>query len=170
MANYQKTWHGGVHTHFTPHFWSCYHDSVLWMVVVVIWSTIQFHLQAVMSLPPPNVHDPADIAHPLHVTWSLHPSSVDALADVHSRNCSFPLIQPREVCLAWCWMIAWPLFSCGVFSLSLPLGVGLTGVGLVHLSCAWQTPTHKGTPVSDMMRRSLLQWRIHDCPHWSITS
>ena len=103
------------------------------------------------------------------ITWSLHLSSVDALADVHSRSRSFPLIHPREVCLAWHWVIAWPLFSHGVFLLSLPLGVGLTGVGLVHLSCAWQMPKHREMPVSDVMG-SLLQWRMLDCPQWYITS
>ena len=107
---------------------------------------------------------------PLHTTWSLHLSSVDNLADIHRRSSSFPLIHPREVFLAWCWVIARPLSSHGVFSLSFPLGVGLTWVGLVHLSHAWQTPTHKGTSVSDITRRCQLQWRMHDCPHRSVTS
>ena len=65
----------------------------------------------------------------LHITWSLHPYSVDALVDVHERSCSFPLIHPREVLLAWCWVITRPPSSTGVVSLSLPLGVGLNGWG-----------------------------------------
>ena len=109
---------------------------------------------------------------PLHVTWSLHPSSVDAPVDVHGRSCNFPLIQPREVFVARHWMGTRPLATQGVFLLSLPLGVGLTGVGLVHWSCAWWTPTHKRMPVSDAMRRRRSQfwWRMHDCLHWSVTS
>ena len=44
--------------------------------------------------------------HPLHITLSLHPSSVDAPADVHSRSCNFLLIHPREVLLAGQWVTA----------------------------------------------------------------
>ena len=136
--------------------WSSCHDSVTWVVMVVIQSATQWHLQA------------GDIYHsdkstgscrhplPLHITWSLHPSSVDALVDVHRRCPSFLLMHPREVFLAWCWVIARPLPSHGIVSLSLPLGVGLTGVELVHLYHAWWTPMHRGTPVSDVMRRSQL--------------
>ena len=54
---------------------------------------------------------------------------MDALVDVHRKSCSFLLIHPREVFLAWCWVIARPLSSCGIVSLSLPLGVGLAVVG-----------------------------------------
>ena len=92
----------------------------------------------------------------LHITWNLHPSSVDAPVDIHGRSHSFPFIHPREVFLTWCWVIARSLSSCGTVSLSLPLGVGLTGVGLVHLSHTWWTPAHKGTPASDAMSRSQL--------------
>ena len=66
---------------------------------------------------------------PLQITWSLHPSSVDAAADIHMRWCSLPLIHPREVLLAWCWVITRPLSSHGVVFLSLPPGVVLTGWG-----------------------------------------
>ena len=105
----------------------------------------------------------------LHITWNLHPSSVDAPVDVHGRSHSFPFIHPREVFLVWCWLITRPLSSCGIVSLSLPLGVGLTGVGLVHLSHTWWTPTHKEMPASDTMRRSQLWCRMHECPCWSFT-
>ena len=57
---------------------------------------------------------------PLHITWSLHLSSVDAPADVHGRSHSFLLIHFREVFLAWHWVIARPLSSHGIVSLSLP--------------------------------------------------
>ena len=107
---------------------------------------------------------------PLHVTWSLHPSSVDPLVDVHRRSHSFLLIHPREVFLAWCWVYMRPSSSHGIVLLSLPLGVGLTVVGLVHWSHTWQTPIHKGMSASDATKRSLLWCRTHDCPCWSVTS
>ena len=160
MANCQKTSYRGVHTHFTPPLWFCYHDSGLWVVVAVIWSAIWWHLWAVMPLPLPNIHNPADIAHPLHITLSLHLSSVDAPADVHGRSHSFPLIHPRVVCLVWCWVIARPLLSCDIYFLSLPLGVGLTGVGLVHLSHVWWTPTHKGMPALTWWGGVYCGWRF----------
>ena len=62
------------------------------------------------------------------------------------------------------------IFLCIVL-LSLPLGVGFPpGAGLVHLSHAWQTPTHKGTPASDVMRRSQLWCRTCEFLCWSFTS
>ena len=150
--------------------WSCNHDSVPWVVMAAIQSTLWWHWQA------GDIYTSAkcmqSCRHPLllHVTWSLHPSSVEALVDIHRRSHNFPLIHPREVLLAWHWVTARPLSSHSVISLSLLLGVGLTGMGLVHQSCAWQTPTHKGMPVSDMMRRSQFCWRMCDCLHWSVTS
>ena len=85
--------------------------------------------------------------------------------DVHRRSHSFLLIHPREVILAWCWMITRPS-SCGIVLLSLPrsrLNWGL-------LSHTWQTPMHKGMPALDAMRRSLLQCRMGECLCWSFTS
>ena len=149
---------------------SCCHDSVLWVVVAVLQSAICWHLQAGDIYPSTKCTWSCRHSLPLHIIWSLHLSSVDAPVDIHGRRHSFPLIHPREVLLAWHWVITRPLSSCGIVSLSLHLGVGLTGVVLVHLSHAWQTPTHKGTPVSDAMRRSQLWCRICDCPCWSVTS
>ena len=149
--------------------WSCCHDSVPWVVMVVIPSAIWRRLWAGDVYSSAKHMQSCRHPLPLHVTWSHHPSSVDTLVDVHGRSHSFPLIHPREVFLAWCWVIARPLSSHGVFSLSLLLGVGLSGVGLVHLSHAWWTPTHKGMPVSDVTRRSWLQCRMRDCPCWSVT-
>ena len=138
--------------------------------MAVVQSTIWWHLQAGDIYPSAKCIWSCRHPLPLHITWSLHPSLVDTPADVHGRSYSFPLIQPREVFLAWCWVITRPLSSHGVLSLSLPLGMGLNGVGLVHLSHAWWTPSHKGMPVSVTMRRSQLWCRTPDCPCWSITS
>ena len=106
----------------------------------------------------------------LHITWCLHPSSVDALADIHGRSHNFLLIHPREVLLTKHWVTTWPLLSCGDTTSSLPSEVGLCGVGLVHLSHAWWTPVHKGMPTSDMMRRRQFGWRMCEHLHWSVTS
>ena len=75
---------------------------------------------------------------PHHITRGLHPSSVDAPADIHSRNHNFCflLIHPREVFLAGHWVTTLPILSCGIILLSPPVEVGLCGVGLVHLSHA----------------------------------
>ena len=128
-----------------------------------------------MSIPPPNAHDPVGhcqwrCACPQHIAWKLHPSSVDVLADIHGRSHSFPFIHPREVFLAWCWVITRPLSSYGVVLLSLPSGVGLTGVGWVHPFHAWQTPTCKEMPASDATRRSWFQCRMCEFSCWSFTS
>ena len=168
MVSHWKTWHRGVLTHSIP-LWSCNHDLVLWVVMAVILSAVQWHLRAEDIYPSTKCRQSCRHLLPLHITLSLHPSLVDAPVGIQGRSHNFPLIHPREVLLAWCWVIARPLSTCGAISLSLPLGVGLTGVGLVHLSCAWWTNTHKGMQVSDTMRRSWLWCRMPDCPHWFIT-
>ena len=167
-VGHHKTWHWGYLPVPYP-LWSCNHDSVLWVVMAVIQSAIQWHLWAEDIYPSAKCMWSCRHPLPLHVVWSLHPSSVDTPADIHRRSHNFPLIHPREVLLAWCWVNATPLSTCGVILLSLPLGVGLTGVGLVHLYQAWQTPTHKGMPVSDAIK-SWLWCRTCDCPHWFVTS
>ena len=141
------------------------------------WSSslLSTGIYGLMSVPLPNVCKPS--GHSVkeaiygHYTslGNLHPYSVDAPVDVHGRSHSFPFIHPRGVFLAWCWVITRPLSSCCIVLLSLPLGVGLTGVGLVHLSHTWHTPTHKGTPPSDAMRRNWLQCRTCEFPCWSFT-
>ena len=107
---------------------------------------------------------------PHYITWGLHPSSVGALVDVHGRSCNFPFFHLREALLVGCWVTALPLFSCDVLFLSPLTEVVLHGVGLVYLSHAWWLPIHKGTPISDMMRRSQFWWRTHDLLCWLITS
>ena len=174
MIYHQRAWHGGVYTHFIPQG-SCFHIPILWAVVVVIQSAICWHLWA--DVYPSTRYMEADKPFcpgrhpcPLHITWNLHLSSVYTLVDVHRRSHSFPFIHPREVFLAWCWVITSWSSSCGVVLLSLPPGVGLTGVGLVHPSHTWWTATCKGMPTSDAMRRSWLQHRRHEFPCWSFTS
>ena len=164
---HQKTWHGGVHTCFIPQ-WSCYHDPVPWVVMMVVicypvastdWDVYLCTKHTQSCWPFCQWRHPC----PLHITWNLHPSSVQAPVDIHRRSHSFTLIHPREVFLAWCRVITRPKSSCGIVLLSLPPGVGLVRVGLVHLSHTWKTPTHKGLPASDAMRRSWLQCRMHEC-------
>ena len=136
--------------------------------MAVIQTAVQWHLWAEDIYPSAKCMQSCKHPPPLHVSWSLHPSSVGALVDVHGKSHNFPLIHPREALLAWHWVVARPLSSHGIISLSLPLRVGFTGVGLVHLSHTWQTSTHKETTVSDIMR-SQLWWRMHHCLHWSVT-
>ena len=146
-----KTWHRGVHTHYIPPM-----VLLLWFSSMAWAEDIYPSTKCMQSCRHPT---------PTTLTWSLHLFSVDT----NGRSHSFPLIHPREVFLAWCWMITRPLSTHGILLLSLPLGVGLTGVGLVHLSHALQTPIHRGTSVTDAMG-SQLQCRMCDCLHWSIIS
>ena len=173
MIPHQRAWHSRVYTHFIPQ-WTCYLIPVLWTVMVVIHSAICWYLwvdiypstKCIWSCWPFSQWRHSCL---LHIAWNLCPSSLDTLDDIHGRSHSFPFIHPREVFLAWCWVITRPLSSCGVILLSLPSEVGLTGVELVHLSHSWQTPRHKGTPASDAMRRRQLWCRMHECLCWSLT-
>ena len=136
MISHQKTWHGEVHTHSIP------------PVVLLPWlssmsshgSHLGSYLMASMGYDIyPSIKCTWSCGHPcpLHITWSLHLSFVDASVNIHGRSHNFPSIHPREVFLAWCWLIARPLSYHGIVSLSLPLGVGLTEVGMVHLFHTW---------------------------------
>ena len=60
---------------------------------------------------------------PNHVTCGLHPSLVDAPADIHGRNPNFPFFHSREALLVGCWVTTLPLSSCGVLSFSPPMEV-----------------------------------------------
>ena len=114
--------------------WSCNCDSVPWVAVAAIQSAIWWHQQAGDVYTLPKCIWSCRHLLPLHITWSLHPSSVDALVDFHRRSWNFPLIHPRKVWLVWHWVVARPLYTCGIISLSLPMGVGLARVGLVYQS------------------------------------
>ena len=160
MSVCPSSWHEGVLTHYTPKSGLVNHDPVPWVVASVLRFTIQWHLWVVMLFPQPNTHVPPWHLQPCHSTCGLHPSSVDALVDVHGRSHNLPLIHPREVLLVGHWVATLPMFSCGIISVSPPVEVGLHGVGLVHLFHAWWMPIHKGTPTSDAMRRSWFWWRM----------
>ena len=112
---HSKTWHGGLLTHYNPPFWSCkpWPSSVSSCV-----SHRVHHPMALMGsdvIPSAKCTWSGRCPHPLHITWSLHPSSVDTPADVHGRSHNFPLIHPREVFLAGHWVTAHPLSPCGIF-------------------------------------------------------
>ena len=62
---------------------------------------------------------------PNHFTWSLHPSSVDALVDVHDPSCNFPYFHPWEAFLAGHRVTTLPSCSCGISPASPPKGVVL---------------------------------------------
>ena len=90
--------------------------------------TIPWHLWARMSFPQPNVCVPSNEYAYCTLPGVFPPPSVDAPVDVHGRSHNLPLIHPREVLLAGCWMTTWPLLSCGIITSSLPAEVGLHGV------------------------------------------
>ena len=72
---------------------------------------------------------------PHHITCGPHPSSVDALVDVHGRSHNFFFFHPREALLVGHWVIALPLSSCDILFFPPLTEEVLHGVGLVHLSC-----------------------------------
>ena len=150
MTGCQRTWHRGVHTCFLPPVvllpWICSVSSggvhsVCYPMASMGWD-IYFSAKCTWSCRHPL---------PLHITRSLHPSAVDALVDIHGRSHSFMLIHPREVFLAWCWVISRPLSSRGIVLLSF-------------------SGSKLNWGVSDVMRRSQLWCRMCDCLHSSITS
>ena len=118
------------------------------------------------------MHDPVDI----HFHYMLpevftHPQ-MDTLVDVHGRSHSFLLIHPREVLLAWHWVIARPLSSHGIVLLSLPLGSGLNWGGTgISVPCLVDTHTQGNTSFWCDEGGSQLWCRMHDCTHvGSVTS
>ena len=58
--------------------------------------TICQHQWALISFPLPYICVPSKVCQPHHVTWGLHPPSVDAPVDVHGRSHNFLFFHPRE--------------------------------------------------------------------------
>ena len=158
--------------HFTPPFcyvWPC----LLWL------SSMSGHIHCGVHYPPVSMS--IDVVpstlhmcsfqglQPHHITWGLHLSPVDVPVDIHGRSCNFPFLHPMEALLVGHWVTTLTLFSCDTLFLSLLTEVVLHGVGVVHLSHAWQLPIHKGIPISDAMRRSQFWWRTHELPCWFVT-
>ena len=71
---------------------------------------------------------------PHHITCGLHPSSVDALVDIHAEAATSHFSTPGEALLVGHQMTALPPSSCGILFLSPLAEEVLHGVGLVHLS------------------------------------
>ena len=107
---------------------------------------------------------------PNHFTYGIHPSSVDALVDIHGIRHNFPFFPPQ-----------------GSFT-GRSLGDHLTAFLLWHPlfitsdrgSLAWGgagTPAPfmmaahtQGMPISDAIRKSQFWWRICDHQCWFVTS
>ena len=167
-----SSWHGGTYPFHSPlcYVWpclpwpssvsGCIHHGVHYLPASMGIDVTPFTLCTCSFLG----------LQPHHVAWGLHPSSVDALVDIHSRNHNFLFFHTREALLVGSWVTALPLFSCDVLSLSPLAEVVLHGVGLVHLSHAWQLPIYKGIPISDVTTRSQFWWRTHDLLCWFVTS
>ena len=132
-VSFTLTW--GLLTHFTPsifylalpavtQFSEWYHSSSSSLSASI--NRYRHHPSALCMCPfqGPQLN---------HFTCGLHPSSVDALVDLHSpiHNLFF---YPREALLVGCRETALPSFSCGFLLLSPPTEVVLHAVGLVHLS------------------------------------
>ena len=118
------------------------------------YSLLSNGIFGLMSIPPPNACNPAGHSHVLYASLRIFTLLQWTLQWTSTGEAVIPIYPPQGVFLVWYQVIARPLSSCGIALLSLPPGVGLTGVGLVHPSHTWWTPTHKGTPASDAMRRS----------------
>ena len=147
-------WHRGYLPISSPHFvWPCLPWPSSVIGCIPLWD---HYLPASMGrdIIPSALHTCSfQSLQPDHFTCGLHPSSMDAPVDIHSRSCDFPFFHPREALLVGHWVTALPLFSCGVLFSSPLTQVVLHGVGLVHLSHTWQLPIHKGMPMSDAMRK-----------------
>ena len=171
MTGHQTTWHRGVHTCFIPPMF-----LLPWLSSVSSHGSHSVHyLMAIYGLRHLSLHQMHVILYTsTSTTHYLKSSPVLSGCSVRCAWEKFQLpVDPPQGSL--------PGLTLGDHHttyllmvqsfLSHPLGVCMNGVGLVHLSCAWQTPTHKGTPVSDMQQGGVqFQCRMCDCPHWSVTS
>ena len=169
MTGCQRAWHRGVHTHFIPLMvllpWlssmnSCGGHSVCYAMASMGWD-IYPSTKCMWYCRHPL---------PLHVTWSLNLSSVDALVDIHGRSHNFPLIHP---------MGSLPGLMLGDHQTTIFLWHSLTvtppgsrlywgGAG-TSVPCFMDIHTQRNTSFW-CDEESQLQCRTHDCPHWSVTS
>ena len=170
VLSFLLTW--GVLTHFTPplFFWPC----LLWP------SSMSGHIHCGVHYPLASMGIdviPSNLCtcsfqglQSHHVTWGLHPSSVDAPVDIHGRSCNFPFFYPREALLVGHQVTALPLILlwCPLHFTSYRGSLAWGGTG-TPVPCLWWLPIHKGKPTSDAMRRSQFWWRTHDLPCWFIT-
>ena len=62
---------------------------------------------------------------PNHLTCGLHPSSVEALVDIHNPSHNFPFFHPWEAFLVGHWVTALPSCSYGIIFASPPREVVL---------------------------------------------
>ena len=60
------------------------------------------------------------VQQPNHLTCGLHPSSVDALVDIHDPSHNFPFFHPWEALLVGHWVSALPFCSSGIINSSPP--------------------------------------------------
>ena len=133
----------GLLTHFTPAYfvWHC----LLWPSSVIGHIPVGVHyLPASMGIDIiPSALCTCSFwgLQPNHVTCGLHPSSVDALVDIHGRSCNFPFFNPREALLVGCQVTTLPFSFCGILFFPPLTQVVLHGVGLVHLPPC-MTPGH----------------------------
>ena len=117
--------------------WS--HPSLLSMMNIT--KLISVHLPSSTDIEFLHMHDP-----PL---GTFHPwSYMNVLANIPGRACSFPLIHPTGVLLAWYRADTRYSAHCGDSSISLPSGVSLPGVKLVHCAHEACMSAHSGMPLS----------------------
>ena len=132
MIHHWRAWHSRVYTHFIPQ-WHCYCIPVLWAVIQSamcwhLWVDVYPSTKCMWACWPfCQGRHPC----PLHIAWNLHPSSVDALADIHERSCSFQASALTRMRSPGSYL--WCLFLVIVLLLSLSLchrlGLGLLKSG-----------------------------------------
>ena len=126
-----SSWQRGYLPVSLPPFLLCLanHESISWVVSFNVGFTICQHQWALMSFPLPYIHVPSKVCSHITLSLGLHPSSVDALVDVHGRSHNFLLIHSREALVVGHWVITLLLFSCGINFVSPSTEVVLQGWG-----------------------------------------
>ena len=78
---------------------------------------------------------------------------------------SFLFTQPRGISSAWCWASGREFTLCGVSPVSLSFRICSSRAGVTHLACSVHTTVQRGAPLCrSYERKSLFQWRTHECP------